>query len=77
MNVNIASNKSSKQSQLNQTINQNKNQLRRKFMILSKEIRELKQTTRTEASIFVVTKDNELYCVNRQHRFQDMRAPCL
>ncbi|CAB4268657.1 unnamed protein product [Prunus armeniaca] len=43
-------------------------------MILSKEIRELKQTTGTEASIFVVTKDNKLYCVNGQHRFQDMRA---
>ncbi|VVA39820.1 Hypothetical predicted protein, partial [Prunus dulcis] len=74
MNVNIASNNTSKQSQLNQNINRNNNRLRHKFMVLSKEIRDLKQTTRTEASIFVVTNDNKLYCVNGKHRFQDMRA---
>ncbi|PQP94955.1 hypothetical protein Pyn_40205 [Prunus yedoensis var. nudiflora] len=55
-------------------MNQNKNRLRRKFMVLSNEIRELKETTGTEATVFVMTKDKKLYCVNGQHRFKDMRA---
>ncbi|KAL6289126.1 hypothetical protein ACE6H2_006636 [Prunus campanulata] len=74
MNVNITSKNTSKQSQLSRNMNQNKNRLRRKFMVLSNEIRELKETTGIEATVFVMTKDKKLYCVNGQHRFKDMRA---
>lgn len=74
MNVNITSKNTSKQSQLSRNMNQNKNRLRRKFMVLSKEIRELKETTGIDATVFIMTKDKKLYCVSGQHCFQDMRA---
>ncbi|CAL2238963.1 unnamed protein product [Prunus armeniaca] len=55
-------------------MNQNKNRLCRKFIVLSKEICDLKETTGIDATVLVMTKDKKLYCVNGQHRFQDMRA---